>query len=85
MHTLPPLVEPTVIRDTFVSGVARMDIVGPDFYRVTFFSNGHCTFDGREERTVVARHLMAGDVVRAVASFTIKAVSKRILIAANEH
>lgn len=81
--TQAPLVEPIAVRDIFVSGMASVDNVGPDLYRLTFYAEGHCAFDGREERTVVARFIIAGTTIRQSINFVLKEMTKRVLCPAN--
>lgn len=78
-----PLVEPIAVRDTFVSGMASVETVGPGLYRLTFYADGHCTFDGRIERTIVARFIIAGETIRHSITFVLKEMGKRVLSPAN--
>jgi hypothetical protein len=78
-----PLVEPIAVRDTFVSGMASVEPVGPDLYRLTFYAEGHCAFDGREERAVVARFIIAGTTIRHSITFVLKEMARRVFAPAN--
>jgi hypothetical protein len=78
-----PLVEPTAVHDIFVSGMARVDNVGPDFYRLTFYADSVNTFDGRPERTVVARFVIADGTIRRCIKYVLAQLARRMLRPAN--
>lgn len=78
-----PLVEPTAVHDIFVSGMARVDGVGPDLFRLTFYADGVNSFDGRKERTVVARFVIAGITIRRCITYVLAQMARRVLHPAN--
>lgn len=78
-----PLVEPEPVRDIFITGVARVDTVGAGLYRVTYFADGKCTFDGRDERIVVARLVMTNETITTGRQFVIAEMAKHSLVPAN--
>jgi hypothetical protein len=70
------LVEPVVIRDTFVSGLARIEDVGGGNFRFTFYTTQRSTLftDERVEHVVVARIVMPKDAVTAANAATLAAI-----------
>jgi hypothetical protein len=64
------LVEPIVIRDTFVSGLARIEDAGGGNLRFTFYTSQRSTMftDERTEHVVVERIVMPIAAVQAAAA-----------------
>ena len=78
-----PYVETIAVRDVFVSGVSSVSIVGKDLYRVTFYAESICSFDGRRERTVVARIILGRDAIFQSRDAVFGAVDKHRLFPDN--
>jgi len=83
MKLQTPLTEPHAILDIFVSGMARADRLAGDLYRLTFYADSICAFDGRAERIIVSRFVMAASTINDVSSFVAKAMEKSTIVAAN--
>lgn len=81
----PPLVETQAVHDIFVSGVARVDPLGSDIYRITFYAENYCTFDGRRERNVVARFVIHDCAIKRGRAFVSASISQLKLAAANDN
>ena len=81
----PPLVETQAVHDIFVSGVAQVDPVGGDIYRVTLYADSYCAFDGRRERNVVARFIARDQTIRDSSAFVAARISVLRLQAANDN
>jgi hypothetical protein len=58
----PPLVEAEVIRDTFVTGIGDIEILGHNA-RLTFYADHHATADRAAERVIVARFVVSIDSI----------------------
>jgi hypothetical protein len=58
----PPLVEAEVIRDTFVTGIGDIEILGRNA-RITFYADHHAIADRGAERVIVARFVVAIDSI----------------------
>lgn len=57
-----PLVEAEVIRDTFVTGIGDIQILGHNA-RITLYADHHATGDRSAERVIVARLVVALDTI----------------------
>lgn len=80
----PPLVETQAVHDVFVSGVARVDAVGAGIFRLTFFTESHCSFDGRKERNIVARFIVSAETIATNREVIAKEIAKFSMQAAND-
>jgi hypothetical protein len=58
----PPLLEVEVIRDTFVSGVGAVEILGPNA-RITLYVNQAAIGGGEPDRVVVDKIVVALDAI----------------------
>ncbi len=81
----PPLVETQAVHDIFISGVARVDPVGGDSFRVTLYADVFCAFDGRKERNIVCRFIAHKDTIKAGSAFVTTRISTLELQAANDN
>jgi len=57
-HSSPPLTEPMVVHDVYVSELARVENIGEGIFRFTFVTKQASIHDNHMERVVVARLLM---------------------------
>ncbi len=62
MSEKPPLVEAEVIRDTFVSGIGDIQILGRNA-RITFYADHLAAGDRAAERIIVARLVVSIDSI----------------------
>lgn len=62
MTEKPPLVELEIIRDTFVTGIGDIEILGRNA-RLTFYVDHRATADRPAERVIVARFIVAIDTI----------------------
>jgi hypothetical protein len=58
----PPLVEAEVIRDTFVTGIGDIQILGHNA-RITLYADHHASGDRPAERVIVARLVVSIDTI----------------------
>ena len=63
--------------------VARVDGVGPDLFRLTFYTDSVNTFDGRPERMVVARFVMNGITIRRCITYVLGQMARKVFSPAN--
>jgi hypothetical protein len=65
-----PLSEPVAVVDTFVSGVAYVEELSPNLYRVVYYADQRAVYDGSRERAVAARFIVSGETLAAMSRAT---------------
>jgi len=61
-----PITEPIAIIDTFATGVARIEEVAPNLYRLVLVSEQQAAYDSGRERVVVAKIVCTGEMLAAL-------------------
>lgn len=68
MARIPELLEPTILSDTFVTGVGDIEELAPNLFRLILYAEGKCHFEeGRRERVAVEKLIMTGDAMAFMA------------------
>jgi hypothetical protein len=62
-----PLIEPYAVPDTFASGVAFVEELAPNLFRVVLCAEGRQTYGNERERAVVARLIVTGEALASIA------------------
>lgn len=74
-----PLVEIEPVKDTFITGVAKVDLMGPNA-RITLYVKQHGTNGDPDENVVVGRIVLAIEDIPGCVKTVLLATCKRVTI-----
>lgn len=62
----PRFVEPVVIPDIFVSGIANVEQLSQDVFRLTFYADQKSPIDGVSEQIIVAKLIVTREALAMI-------------------
>jgi hypothetical protein len=77
MYTHLPVIEPIAVTDTYVSGVACVENLGGDLFRITHYAVQRCTDSGMDCAVIVSRIIATEATIKSVREYVIREMDKK--------
>jgi hypothetical protein len=77
MYTHLPVIEPIAVTDTYISGVACVENLGGDVFRITHYAVQRCTDGGMDCAVIVSRIIATEETIKSVREYVIREMDKK--------
>jgi hypothetical protein len=77
MYINLPVIEPIAVTDTYVSGVACVEDLGDDMFRITHYAVQRCPDGTTDYAVIVSRIVASAATIKASREYVIRETEKR--------